>query len=159
MKHSEHETSPAADVAFSPDELSSLATDIRRMWRMFSTVSHDKGRLEGIQRQGFWVLGALACGSRRMGDLAECAQTSQASLTGIVDRLEEQGLVERVRSAGDRRVVEVALTEVGHAEMDRKYARVLERLDEVLAPLDAAEKREFARLIGKIAGPHQGCRA
>jgi hypothetical protein len=47
---------------------------------------HHPEKLEGLQRQQFWVLGALTCGPRRMSDLAERAQTSQTSLTGIASR-------------------------------------------------------------------------
>src|SRR5919198_3821475 len=54
-------------------------------------------------------------GSCRMGVLADATQQSGGTLTGIIDRLIDDGLVERVRSAGDRRVVEVALTPVGEA--------------------------------------------
>jgi len=131
-------------------ELSALANDLRRMWHTLVSGMQHTERLEGLQRQQFWVLGALAEGPRRMSDLAECAQTSQASLTGIVDRLEERGLVERVRSSGDRRVVEVALTIDGRAEMRASHARMLERIDEVLSPLSAEERAQFARLVAKI---------
>ncbi len=123
------------------------------MWHaMVRGVEHPEG-LKGLQRQQFWVLGALAHSPRRMSDLAECAQTSQASLTGIVDRLEEHGLVERVRSDEDRRVVEVALTADGREQMARSHAAMLERLDQVLTPLSASERRQFLRIIRKINCP------
>lgn len=131
-------------------EVAALANDLRRMWHTLVSGMQHTGRLEGLQRQQFWVLGALAEGPRRMSDLAEHAQTSQTSLTGIVDRLEERGLVERVRSSGDRRVVEVALTVDGRAEMRASHAKMLERIDEVLSPLSDDERAEFARLVAKI---------
>jgi DNA-binding MarR family transcriptional regulator len=71
-------------------------------------------------------------------------------LTGIVDRLEERGLVERERNSEDRRVVEVRLTEEGMQEMRAKHARMLQRLDEVLAPLGDSGRREFTRLVQTI---------
>ena len=48
-----------------------------------------------------------------MRGLAETLDVSQASATGIVDRMEQRGLVERRRDDDDRRVVRVALTEEG----------------------------------------------
>lgn len=136
---------------FSAEELSELATEMRRMWHAMAHRAEHRERCEGPARQQSWVLSALGAGPRRMSDLAECAQTSQTSLTGIVDRLAERGLVERVRSDEDRRVVEVALTELGHTEMRHSHAKMLERLDEVLAPLSADERRELLRLTRVIA--------
>ncbi|TLM99237.1 MAG: MarR family transcriptional regulator [Actinobacteria bacterium] len=146
----------SADAAFSQQELAELALELRRMWHAMVVGVQHTPNLEGLQRQQFWVLGALSEGSRRMSDLAECAQTSQASLTGIVDRLEERGLVERVRSEEDRRVVHVALTAIGRDELQAKHARMLQRLEDVLSPLDPTERREFARLIARITAGAPG---
>lgn len=85
-----------------------------------------------------------------MSDLAECAQTSQTSLTGIVDRLEEHGLVQRVRSEGDRRVVDVSLTEEGRRVTNEADAAFAKRLAQVVEPLDGGERTEFLRLMKKI---------
>lgn len=54
-----------------------------------------------------------AVGTCRMSELAETTRQSAGTLTGIVDRLIDDGLVERVRDADDRRVVQVALTPAG----------------------------------------------
>lgn len=52
----------------------------------------------------------------RMGDLAESLGCSTANVTGIVDRCEKLGHIERVRGE-DRRKIEVRLTEKGRAEL------------------------------------------
>jgi DNA-binding MarR family transcriptional regulator len=52
-------------------------------------------------------------GTCRMSELADVTSQSAGTLTGIVDRLIEDGLVARVRDADDRRVVQVALTAAG----------------------------------------------
>src|SRR4051794_41835599 len=49
-----------------------------------------------------------------MGALAEAMDVSQASVTGIVDRMEQRDLVERQRGDEDRRGVRVGLTHEGH---------------------------------------------
>jgi len=96
------------------------------------------------------VLGALESGPRRMSDLAQIARTSQASLTGIVGRLEERGFVVRVRSEQDRRVVDVELTEAGHAEARRVNVDIASRLGPLLEPLDPDERIELLRLFRKM---------
>lgn len=52
----------------------------------------------------------------RMGDLAEMLGCSTANVTGIVDRCERLGQVERVRGE-DRRKIEVRITAKGRAEL------------------------------------------
>jgi DNA-binding MarR family transcriptional regulator len=50
-----------------------------------------------------------------MSRLADLLDVSLPNLTGIVGRMEERGLVERLRDGADRRVVLVAPTEAGRA--------------------------------------------
>ncbi len=76
-------------------------------------------------------------GPLRVSRLAHCLDVSPASATGMVDRMVERGLVERVRDEADRRVVLVRLAPPGRALLEKigsrgraGLARVLERLDE-----------------------------
>jgi DNA-binding MarR family transcriptional regulator len=72
-----------------------------------------------------------------MNRLAELLDVSQASATGIVDRMEQRGLVARERDTDDRRVIRVALSTQGEellagiaAERRDKLARLLDALPE-----------------------------
>ena len=132
------------------DQLTDILHELRHLWHAMIRGLHHPGQLEGLQRQQFWVLGALSHGPRRMSELAECSQTSQTSLTGIVDRLEERGLVERVRSESDRRVVEVRLTAQGVDLIAEANAAMRDRLEELLAPLGDADRADFLRLVRVI---------
>lgn len=84
-----------------------------------------------------------ADGPDSMSHLAEALDVSLASMTGIVDRMENRGLVERRRGGGDRRVVLVHPTEGGRdvfLQIDRHrregLTKILERLnDDELAAL------------------------
>jgi MarR family transcriptional regulator, organic hydroperoxide resistance regulator len=66
-----------------------------------------------------------------MSELAEALHCDNSNVTGIVDRLEDRGLVERRSAAHDRRVKMLAVTERG-ADV---RARLAERLDEAPEPL------------------------
>jgi DNA-binding MarR family transcriptional regulator len=87
---------------------------------------------------------------RRMGPLATAALQSAASMTGIVDRLLERGLVERERHPEDRRAVVVRLTAEGHdllgqvKETRRQAGRVL------LAALSPEDRRHFRRVLTQL---------
>jgi DNA-binding MarR family transcriptional regulator len=76
-------------------------------------------------------------GPESMSRLAEALDVSVASMTGIVDRMEKRGLVERRRDPGDRRVVLVHPSDGGldvFREIDRRrregLGKLLEQLDE-----------------------------
>ena len=54
-----------------------------------------------------------------MGNAAEALRCDASNLTGIVDRLEKRGLVERRTLASDRRVKELVLTDAGREVLGR----------------------------------------
>lgn len=56
--------------------------------------------------------------------LAESLHFDSSNVTGVVDRLEERGLVKRVTSGHDRRVKLLAVTEAGSKLRDRLIARM-----------------------------------
>jgi len=75
-------------------------------------------------------------GELTMSRVADLLDVSLSNATGLVDRIEERGLVERVRDPDDRRVVRVRLTESGVRQLrevdlikDDMMQRVLGRLD------------------------------
>jgi len=82
-----------------------------------------------------------ASGPLAMGRLAEALDISVASATGVVDRMEARGLVERQRDPGDRRVVLVTPAPGGRklfADIDGRRRAGLARL---LASLDDDQLR------------------
>jgi DNA-binding MarR family transcriptional regulator len=92
-------------------------------------------------------------GALPMRVLAERMDVSQASATGIVDRMEQRGLVERRRGDDDRRVVRVALTDLGRETMDGFAAERRDRLAEILGELTDEELASF--LVG-LRGMRRG---
>jgi DNA-binding MarR family transcriptional regulator len=92
------------------------------------------------------VLTALESdGPLPMRRLAEAMDVSQASATGIVDRMEDRGLVERLRDDEDRRVVRVALTETGRSTIGALTAERRELLVALLEELTDDELDGFLR--------------
>ncbi len=74
-------------------------------------------------------------GSLPMRALADALDVSQASTTGIVDRMEQRGLVARRRDGDDRRVVRVALTDAGDQLISGMATERLGRLSSLLDEL------------------------
>lgn len=68
----------------------------------------------GITLTQLRILRVLRDGPQCAGDLARTAGVSAPSLTRLLDRLAEEGCVERSVSEADRRRIDVALTDAGH---------------------------------------------
>ena len=71
-------------------------------------------------------------------------------ITGLIDRLEKRGWVQRERSTEDRRVIFVRITDDATALLATLDGPVLALHDEVARGLTAAELKELTRLLEKI---------
>jgi DNA-binding MarR family transcriptional regulator len=86
-------------------------------------------------------------GPRRLTSLAADEGVAQPSMTQLVQRLERQGLVERNRDPGDKRVVWVAITDAGRRLLaDRRVARA-EELAALLATLPPEDEAALAAAV------------
>lgn len=86
----------------------------------------------------------------RMSELSEKLKVSNGNVTGIIERLVSEGLVERAAVEGDRRAMRVRLTQAG-VERFAAMADDHERwIDELLANIDAEELDTLVRLLGRI---------
>ncbi len=100
------------------------------------------------------VLYSLASGPEggmRLRDLNEKILLAQSSLSRMVDRLAERGLVRRSAAADDARGTVVSLTEEGRRlqrRTGRAHVRTIERY--VGEALDPDELAELARLLDKL---------
>ena len=86
-------------------------------------------------------------GDLPMSRMAELLDVSLSNATGIVDRMEERGLVERVRVPDDRRVVLVRIAEGGTQALDEIEAVKHDRLQAILGHLDATQLNRVAAAL------------
>ena len=84
-------------------------------------------------------------GDLPMSRLAELLDVSFSNATGIIDRMEERGLVERVRVPDDRRVVLVRIAPKRLEALEEIEAIKQDRLQAILGHLDAAQLDRVAR--------------
>jgi MarR family 2-MHQ and catechol resistance regulon transcriptional repressor len=90
-------------------------------------------------------------GPTMMKELAEHMLLAVNSMTSLIDNLETQGLVRRLRSSEDRRVVRVELTEGGQAAYRAAVDEKLALLRLMLRGLEPGEQETFMALFRKIA--------
>lgn len=90
-----------------------------------------------------------------LGEIRERLGVPNSTLTGVIDRVEKRGLVERTISARDRRSYGLKLTDKGK-EIRREHDRVLLMISsKILATLDEDEKMTFIKLLTKVADKMQ----
>ena len=78
-----------------------------------------------------------------MGELCKIANVKMPSMTEVVDRLDKEGFVERVRDTEDRRVVKVKLTAAGKEAHNAILASRKQQLENIFGCLDQKERLRF----------------
>jgi DNA-binding MarR family transcriptional regulator len=96
--------------------------------------------LANLEREDGQTLAAL---SRRL-------LVTAGNLTGLVDRAERDGVVERRADPRDRRLSRVYLTPKGRELIARLLPKHAEEIGALFEELDPADKRELRRLLGKL---------
>lgn len=108
--------------------------------------------IAALGANGLLVLEVLDCGDRlNMGALSEKTGLPLSTLTGITDKLVDRGLLERLRSERDRRVVEVAMSDSGHKAYAYRKEAHRSKSRHILSRLIASEQDQLLRLLAKIA--------
>ena len=134
-----------ADVAAGLIQLTTLVQAI------YARVS-ERHDLTPVQAR---LLCALLAGPRGMAELAHCFGVEKAALTGLMDRAERRGLARRSPVPGDRRALQVTLTDAGQQAAAAFHAEIGAELSRLIAPLAPGERERFRTTMAEIIA---GCR-
>lgn len=106
---------------------------------------------QGISMAQLHVMNLLERhGEMPMNRLAEMIDVSDSNATGLIDRVEERGFVERIRVPADRRMVMVRLTPAGLQMLDQLEAIREEILRRVLDQLDPTQLAGVATAMADL---------
>jgi DNA-binding MarR family transcriptional regulator len=115
-----------------------IIAQFRIALREMRCMSGDRMRHAGMSYTHLHIVSMLdRHGEMPMSRLADMLDVSLSNASGVIDRLEERGFIERVRVPSDRRVVLVRATDQGRRAMadlevlkDEMLQKVIDRLDE-----------------------------
>ena len=106
----------------------------------------------------FYTLNALVemGGTSTMGVLSKHVLQVSATMTGIIDRLVRDGLVQRSRGEDDRRAVHVEIMPAGRHLVDMAWERAFNGMDEALAEMTQAELNRALSVLDALVAMIEG---
>ena len=142
--------------------LSSPSSEGLRAWRLYfesalalaDVLDAELERDAGIPMRWYDALVHLeeTPGGLRMNELAERILYSKSGFTRVVDRLEEAGLVQRVRPENDRRSILVVLTEQGRTTMEQARRHHRHAIDQHFSRhLSQTDIKTLTRALEKLS--------
>ncbi|HWE89863.1 MAG TPA: MarR family winged helix-turn-helix transcriptional regulator [Pseudonocardiaceae bacterium] len=131
-----------------------LAAALVRLSHLVQHVFADASRQHELTPQQAQLLCQLAGGPVGMGELSRLLHLEKSSLTGLVDRVEQRGLVIRIRDAHDRRACQISLTGKGSELAHECHDDVTSRLDKLAGELPSTDRTLLAGAIGQLLTEH-----
>jgi DNA-binding MarR family transcriptional regulator len=83
----------------------------------------------------------------RTSEIEAATSVTAGAISQRLDRLEQRGLVRRMRNDADKRVINVSLTRKGRELIDRVVAGLMEREELLLGPFSERERKTLERLL------------
>jgi DNA-binding MarR family transcriptional regulator len=128
---------------------------LKRLAWALKERSFEAFEASGLSPQHYAVLSLLDEQPREaQATIADALGYDRSLLVGLLDELEEKGLVERRRDPDDRRRHLVTLTAAGRKTYARLRATARQLEEEFLAPLDAGERTTLHTLLLELAAHH-----
>lgn len=147
---------PSMTDLSSVEALASLRLAARSMHLLQDRWGAQHGLSEG--RAGI-LYRLYRCGDMPLGELAEDLVMTPRNVTGLIDHLERDGLVERVADPEDRRSVRARLTAAGRDRIESIWQSGLERQHEITRGMskdDLAQLRHLCLLLVQNARKELG---
>jgi DNA-binding MarR family transcriptional regulator len=142
------DTSASVDAEAAKSRIASGIHDMIAGFRCAGTGRLVKAGVSMTHMHVMWLL--QHHGDLPMSRMAELLDVSFSNATGIVDRMEERGLVERVRVPDDRRVVLVRIAQKGMQAIEETEAVKQDRLQAILSHLDQGQLTRVAAALDDV---------
>jgi DNA-binding MarR family transcriptional regulator len=118
---------------------------------LYKSISKPLKHQSSITPGGMFVLGSLKRnGTQSMSDIGKCLSMPKPHVTVIVDKLIEEGWVERQSDPSDRRIVNILLTGKGFEVFESIKLEISENLKIKLSKLSEVEQEILADASQKV---------
>jgi len=135
----------------SPAVAEAVMQALRRISRAIELHSHSLASRYGLTVPQLAVLKELGTADgRSIGELTRAVHLSQATVTGILDRLQRRGLIQRRRGEADKRKVHVWLTEAGREALRRSPPLLHENFLEAFGRLQDWEQTQILSALQRV---------
>ena len=125
--------------------VSEIIDNIRRVFQVVNEKSKMATRATGLTGPQLWALKTIGQVSPvRVSNLARLMYLHPATIVGMLNRLELQGLIKRVRTNDDRRIVNVELTNAGKKLVEKAPQVAQDLLVAGLEELPLAKLQEIS---------------
>jgi len=139
---------PATPLGSTEGLLDAVVDQLHEMIGMMRCAGTGRMVRSGISMTHLHILWLLEHhGDLTMGRLAELVDVSLSNASGLIDRMEERGLVERIRVPDDRRIVIVRVSPEGEKIRDEIEAIKQDQMRSILGNLDIDQ---LTRLLGAV---------
>jgi DNA-binding MarR family transcriptional regulator len=126
--------------------------ELRRILRATQLGARTLARDSGMTTSQLIVLQSLnAQGEMTARQIAQSMNLTQATVTSLLDRLQERGWITRRRGEQDRRRVHVQLTKTGRQQLERTPESLQERFVKELEKLQGWEKSAILASLQRVA--------
>ncbi len=134
------------------DAVAQIIDNLRRVFQVVNEQSKKAEKETGLTGPQLWAIKTIAQEAPIMvSEMARRMYLHPATVVGILDRLEKQGLAIRVRSIEDRRVVRVELTGQGRALLKKSPEVAQGLLVSGLEKLGASKLKNIAQALEQMA--------
>jgi len=134
------------------DAVAEIIDNLRRVFQVVNEQSKKVEKETGLTGPQLWAIKTIAQEAPIMvSEIARRMHLHPATVVGILDRLEKQGLVMRIRSTEDRRVVRVELTGQGQSLVKKSPEVAQGLLVAGLEKLGDSKRKNIAQALDQMA--------
>ncbi|MCL6433302.1 MAG: MarR family transcriptional regulator [Leptolyngbyaceae cyanobacterium HOT.MB2.61] len=128
-----------------------LIRELARAYQAFCSFDEEHIRTLGLTGPQFDVIATLGNTSgMMMGQLAEKTLVTKGTLTGIIDRLEQKGLVRREVPPDNRRCFRIVLTNEGEKVFEEVFPTHINHLKERFSQLSEEEIEQITATLRRV---------
>jgi len=126
-------------------------TSVKKIMMLIKKNLDQEFKTLGIsESQGLIIRTLMEYNDMKVSDIAKRLDLSNSTVSGIVDRLVEKGVVDRKRSEQDRRVVMISLAKTHRQPLKKHFQAVCDRLNKATDLVSDQELDDIAKAIDQL---------